>query len=252
MRKLIYFTIGNDLRYLNLLNICIKSLNSFDYDGDILFITSFEKEIRDNLYFKSNNKIYFMDSKSPDILTSSSNKLKIYEFENINNYDQFIYCDTDIIWIESPNILFNLIKEDKIYMSTEYHQTNLMSHKYWGGALLKSDEIDYIEKNNIIGMNAGSFIFNSNMLNTIKEIDTFFFENSDKVDVCLEQPYINTFLFRNKRYDTSIDKYINNYGNYISESEFNIFRDNGGVLLHFAAGIGDANYKYNNMIKYIK
>jgi len=37
----------------------------------------------------------------------------------------------------------------------------------------------------------------------------------------------------------------------MSEGEFNIFRDNGGVLLHFASGIGDANFKYKNMIKYI-
>jgi hypothetical protein len=249
MRKLIYFTIGNDLKYLSLLDICIKSLNGFDYDGDILFITSFEKEIRDSFNFKSNNNIFFMDLKSNDILTSSANKLKIYQFDDVNNYDQFIYCDVDTIWIKSPNILFDHIEEDKVYMSTEYHQTSLMSNLYWGGVLLNDEEVNYIEKNNIIGLNAGSFIFNYNMLNTMREIDEFFFKNLDKADVCLEQPYINTFLFRNNRYSATIDRYVNNNANFISEYELEKFKDNGGVLLHFSAGIGDANYKYNNMVK---
>ena len=38
MKKLIYFTISNNIEYLTLLKMCIKSLNRFDYDGDILFI----------------------------------------------------------------------------------------------------------------------------------------------------------------------------------------------------------------------
>lgn len=248
MKKLIYFTISNNIEYLNLLKMCIKSLNRFEYDGDILFITDFEKEIRDSIEFK--NDIYFLNINGLNILTSSANKLKIYKFDN-KNYDKIIYCDLDTIWIGSPNILFDSIQEDKIYISTEYHQTTLMSHEYWGGVLLNQEETDYINNNNIIGLNAGFFAFNKNMLNVIKEIDEYFIENIDKVSICLEQPYINTFLFRNNLYSANIDTYVNNNANFMSEGEFNIFRDNGGVLLHFASGIGDANFKYKNMIKYI-
>jgi hypothetical protein len=249
MKKLIYFTISNNIEYLNILKICIKSLNKFDYDGDILLITNFEKAIRDNIEFK--NDIHFLNIEGLDILTSSSNKLKIYKFEKRDKYDKFIYCDLDTIWIKPPNILFDSIQENKIYMSTEYHQRLLMSHEYWGGILLSKEETDYINNNNIIGLNAGFFAFNRNMLETIRKIDDFFLENLDKASTCLEQPYINTFLFRNNLYRSTIDTYITNNANFMSEPEFDIFKNNGGVLLHFSAGIGNVDFKYKNMIKYI-
>ena len=148
MRKLIYFTISNNLEYIRLLKLCIDSLNKFEYDGDILFITNFENEIKNQIDFK--NDVYFLDISGKDILTSSSNKMKIFEFEKIQNYEKIIYCDLDTIWLDSPQIIFDQIQEDKIYTSTEYHQKSLMSHEYWGGTLLTEDEIEHIERNKII------------------------------------------------------------------------------------------------------
>ena len=241
MKKLIYFTISNDIKYLRLLTLCIKSLNNFDYDGDILFITDFEKDIRDNIEFK--NDIFFLDLGAESLFISSSNKLKIYRYDKINMYDKIIFCDIDTIWMKSPNILFNQIEEDKVYMVSEHHQESLMSSEYWSGDLMTKEEINYINLNKIKGLNGGFLAFKKSMIDVIKEIDNFTSENF-KNFLCLEQPYINTYLFRNNLYNTQFDKYISNNGNFITDFD--------GVLLHFSAGMGNADFKYKNMIKFIK
>jgi hypothetical protein len=79
------------------------------------------------------------------------------------------------------------------------------------------------------------------MINAVKNIDDFFNQNF-KVYPTLEQPFINTYLFRNKLYNILFDKYISNNGNWISTFD--------GVLLHFAAGLGNPDFKYQNMIRF--
>ena len=247
MKRLIYFTIGNNIGYLKLLELCLSSIKKSGYDGDILFITNFEKEIRNTVSI--DDSIRFFDIGTSNLLRSSSNKLKIYKYDGINQYDKIIFCDLDTIWLSSPNILFDSIQEDKVYMSTEHHQSLLMSFEYWGGNLLTHEERAYIDANGIIGLNAGFLGFNKSMLHVIEEIDRFYEENIDKVSSCLEQPYVNTYLFRHNLYSATVDKYISNNANNMSEEEFEKFEQNGGVLLHFSAEIGDVDYKYGNMLK---
>ena len=256
MKKLIYFTIGNNINYLKILKVCIDSLKKTDYDGDILFITEFENQIRENIEL---DNCYFLNMGSTDTLSAASNKLKIYLYENIHSYDKFIYCDLDTIWIKSPNILFDSIEENKIYLSSDYNiwaqrmkmnfENLLMSHDFWSGDLLNDNEIKYIKNNNITGFNSGFFAFNISMINTIKEIDEFLIQNL-RYFSCLEQPYVNVFLLRNGLYDSSLNKYISHMGNNYVIEDFEDFKKTG-VLLHFAAGIGDVDFKYNNMMKFI-
>jgi hypothetical protein len=235
MKKLIYFTISNDIGYLKLLSLCIDSLNKFDYDGDILFITDLENEIRESVEFKNN--VYFLNFGANNILSSSANKLKIYKYDNINMYDKIIFCDIDTMWFKSPDILFDDIQDDKIYMVSEHHQDSLMSHDFWSGDLMTRDEVDFINNHKIKGLNGGFFAFKISMISVIENIDNFLNQNF-KVYKCLEQPYINTYLYRNNLYNTLFDKYISNNGNFITDFD--------GVLLHFSAGMGNADFKYEN------
>lgn len=239
--NLIYFTIGNNKDYIKLLKLCVDSLNRFDYNGDILIITEFEDFIRDSVSFRNN--VIFMNLGNSNLSESASNKLKIYKYKDINNYNKIIYCDIDTIWFNSPNILFDKIKDDKIYISSEHHQSSLMSEEYWGGNMMTSIELKYINDNKIKGLNTGFFAFNNSMISVIKEIDDFLYQNLDKISFCLEQPYINVHLFRKKIYDISFDSFISNNGNFIDRFD--------GILLHFSAGLGNPEFKYKNMIKFL-
>lgn len=234
MKKLIYFTLGNNLNYIRLADICIRSIYKNNYDGDLLFITNLKEELLNSIFFKK--EPFFVNTDISNLLHSSSNKLKIYLFDKINDYDKIIYCDLDIIWLKTPDIIFDNINEDKIFLSEE---NNLMSDDFWGGKLLTQEEKQLISKENIKGLNAGIFAFNNNMIKEFQKIDVFFDSNVSLVNECLEQPFINTYVFRNKIYNTQMNKFVSHNG-------YNL-KDYDGVLLHFAGGPGNYSIKYDKM-----
>jgi hypothetical protein len=52
MKKLIYFTLGNNENYTKLASLCVDSLYKNNYDGDFLFITNFKELILNSIFFK--------------------------------------------------------------------------------------------------------------------------------------------------------------------------------------------------------
>lgn len=237
MKKLIYFTLGNNSNYIKIAQICVKSLYYNGYDGDFLFITNLENEVLENINFTNN--VYFLKLENDSLLNSSANKLKLYLFEKIDDYEKIIFSDLDIIWTSDPNNIFNTINEDLFYMSNEQF---LMSDEWWGGKILNEEEKNYISENKILGVNAGIFSFNKNMIKHLKDIDIFLNENINLVNDCLEQPFLNVFLFRNKLYNTKLNEFISHVGYYMET--FN------GTALHFAGGPGNYTMKYEKMINF--
>jgi hypothetical protein len=239
MKKLIYFTLGNNINYIKLSKLCIESLYKNGYDGDFLFITDLKDELLKDINFKK--PPFFLDIESSNLLGSSANKLKIYKFADIQKYDKIIFSDLDILWLSNPNTIFDVINEDKFFMSNE---NALMSEEYWGGRLLTDTEKTNIMENKIKGVNAGIFAFNQNMVKHLKSVDLFLSENINLVNSCLEQPFLNVYLYRNGLYNTNLN-------NYVSHNGYNVETYNG-VVLHFAGGPGNFPIKYEKMLSYFK
>lgn len=129
MKKLIYFTLGHNPSYIQLVKLCTKSLYDNGYDGDLLFITDLENEILSQVDFKIKPHFLALHNKN-NLLESSANKLKLFLFDKINEYDKIIFSDLDILWLSNPDSIFNIIENDEFYISNE---NSLMSHKWWGG-----------------------------------------------------------------------------------------------------------------------
>lgn len=237
MKKLIYFTLGNNSDYIKLAEICIKSLNYHGYDGDFLFITDLESQILTDIKF--NNNVYFLNVGNEGLLKSSSNKLKLYLFDGIKNYEKIIFSDLDIIWTSNPDTIFNSINDNLFYTSNE---NSLMSDIWWGANILNDDEKRHINENKILGVNAGILAFNNTMINHLEKIDMFLNNNLSLVNECLEQPFLNVYLFRNKIYNTELNDFISHDG--YNTDTFN------GTLLHFAGGPGNFLVKYEKMINF--
>jgi hypothetical protein len=214
MKKLIYFTLGSNKEYVKLANLCVESLYKNNYDGDFLFITNFKEIILELIFFKKDP--FFLNVDETDLLLSSSNKLKIYNFNHIDNYDKIIYSDVDILWLSNPNKIFNQIIEDKFYVSNE---NGLMSDEYWGGRIL-----------------------NKNMIYHLKNVEEFLNQNNNLINVCLEQPFINVYLFRNNLYNNTLNECVSHNGYNVDSYE--------GTVLHFAGGPGNFEHKYNKIINY--
>jgi len=238
-KHLIYFTINHNTDYIKLAKLCVSSLYSVGYGGDFLFVTNFENEILSNIDFLNSPK--FLDLGHQQLLHSSANKLKIFLYANINEYNKIIFSDTDVLWLKNPNVLFDLINENKFYVSNE---KSLMSDRWWGGDILSDIEKIHINNNNIFGINAGIFGFNSSMINYVQDIDIFMENNFHLVNDCLEQPFLNVYLYRNHLYDNCFTSHISHDG-YNNDKYC-------GTALHFAGGAGNFNMKYHKMLSYIK
>jgi hypothetical protein len=237
VKKLIYFTLGNNADYIKLAEICVKSVYYNGYDGDFLFITDLEDQILQNIKF--NNNVYFLKIKNDGLLMSSANKLKLYLFDEIKKYDKIIFSDLDIIWVSNPDHIFNIINDDLFYISNE---NSSMSDEWWGSNILSGDEKIFINENKILGINAGIFAFNKNMIHHLKKIDLFLSENLNLVNECLEQPFLNVYLFRNKIYNSKLNDFVSHNGYHIET--FN------GTALHFAGGPGNFSVKHEKMTNY--
>lgn len=238
MKKLIYFTLGHNSNYIKIAELCIKSLYKNKYDGDFLFITDLKNEILEKIKFESEPKFLSLSSKN-SLLESSANKLKLFLFEHVHEYDKIIFSDLDVLWTGDPDLIFNLINEDQFYMSNE---NSLMSDEWWGARILNESEKSNIIKAQIKGLNAGIFAFNKNMIHHLQKIDSFLNNNLNLSNACLEQPFINVYLYREKIYNTKLNGLVSHNG-------YNIDNFNG-VVLHFAGGPGNFEFKYNKMIKY--
>lgn len=234
MNKLIYFTLSNNINYIKLAELCVKSLYQHNYDGDFLFITNFENEILNSIEFVKSP--YFLKIGNNSLFESSSNKLKIYNFEKVYEFDKIIFSDLDILWLKNPDIIFKMIETDEFYISIE---NSLMSDEWWGLKILNQDEKQDIIKNQINGLNAGLYGFNNRMIKHFKKIDQFLTENKHLSNECLEQPFLNVYLYRNKLYNTNISRYVSHNGYNLNEFD--------GVVLHFAGGPGNFNGKYEKM-----
>jgi lipopolysaccharide biosynthesis glycosyltransferase len=242
--NLIYYTIGNNINYINILNLNILTLEKYyNYNFELLFIIDerIANEFETNLITKLPYKVLISTTNS--MRDSSLNKLKIFKFDEIKNYNKIIYCDCDILWCGDPNNIFSLVNSNKILVSNENHHDLIMTHEYWSGNLLHESEILEIKKMGLKGFNGGFFAFSFELISVIKNIFEFCVENIDSMNECLEQPFINVYLFRNNLFDLSLNKLITHNG-------YNIDKINEETIVHFAGGPGNYSYKMNKMVDF--
>lgn len=239
--NLIYYTLGNNLEYLNILNLNILTLEKYYKNNfELLFIVDeqFKDSFKSNLVTKIPYNIFFTETLS--MRDSSINKLKIYQYDKIEIYDKVIYCDCDILWCSDPNNVFELINNDKILVSNETHHYELMTNPYWSSNLLNEDEINKINNSKLQGFNGGFFAFSSKSIKIIENIFKFYIDNINSINECIEQPYINVYLFRNNLFDLNLTKLVNHNG-------YNIDKINGETVIHFAGGPGSYLFKMDKM-----
>jgi len=234
-KNLIYYTVSGDKNYLHLLNISIESLTTFGkYKGDILLIC--DRFIKDNISIDYPN-LKFMIVDEVDKNLSSGNKLRIYEYENLLNYDNILFLDSDILIINDINLLFNesnLIKDKFIVSSEIGFLWQNFANEHAGELLTEDQKLIYKD---IPSINAGCFLFRNNKENIeiLKEIYEMYF-NSERLSM-YEQPYFNyVLLIKNK--------FIHNLQPYISHLSL---IDKEKIIIHYCGGCGEFQPKLKFM-----
>lgn len=167
-KNLIYFTVFKEESYLDLLEICLKSIAKYTPTPclfDILFITqeSFVEKIKAFGVLQNFNYDFHVTKNTNDGVQASMKKLKIFNYKNIDDYRNILFLDCDIICIKDMNMIFNYIYD------TEYLQVasngalthNVWGHRgvFWNLDYMTQEQANFIEEQKPIPFNAGQFYF---------------------------------------------------------------------------------------------
>jgi hypothetical protein len=188
MKNIIYTII--DKNFYKLFKYFYYSLRKVNPEIELLCITPKDLEIK----FKD-----VLQYKIEDFDFKYSGKYKIVEWPEFENYDNYIYLDTDILFLEDPQDLFLEIEKDqnKIHSVRENHSLNNASlcHNY-NGTIFEQDSPSF---------NAGNFGFNKILKSKFKDFLIYVEENKSKASL-YDQPLFNIYFYN--QITESFSKYI--------------------------------------------
>ena len=238
--NLIYMCVFFQESYINLLQLLLKSIviraNINKETTDILILTSTElrpliQEKLDNLDLSLNYYILNLTT----LFESACARLEIFDYNNINKYDNILYLDVDILINSDINILFNLdISSEKIHALEEGEISNTNHGRQFF-------DFSKINENTTAFTSAVLLFKNSDtikqLFNTIKShIIDYIYTNGNSVPGCLDQPFIIYNAISQNKYDNKIlNKYVENNPSVISSEK---------IVYHFPGGLGNYSHKF--------
>jgi lipopolysaccharide biosynthesis glycosyltransferase len=279
MKTLVYYNIGYNKKYNNMLELSLMTLK-MHYNDDILIITDIENSLLLKQKKIFNDVLFMIIEKPSDKFEVALNRVRIFEYNKFDDYDVILYLDCDTLIINSLyNIFEKTIKNKKIAITQEKnkegnlidlptaHVTDVLKNiyiieilnDYWGAFLYDNDNY-----NNKIALNSGIICLptSKKTKKILNDIYIHGIEDNKKIhNYCIkygEQPYINYHLQKNFYffciddvyffYDekiinddlTNIIDYDKRYKNYKYIKDY--------TILHFIGPEwGTYEYKYNRL-----
>lgn len=230
-KNLIYFTIFNDPTFVVVLDIFLKSIKKYSDISkfDILILTDdATKTLLSNIDgLVGFNVDYFLLPRVNDPVTASVQKLRIFEYNKLNDYKKILFLDADIVCFDNINKLFDLnISEDKLnVVEVEGGSPVSPNHSL---RYFTEEELDYILQNKIRPFNAGHFMFinNERMIEHFKNV--YWLYNVWPGSYFYEQSFMNYYfnIFVKNTDFTTINQYF----------QVGLDTKPNGFLTHFIGG----------------
>jgi Glycosyl transferase family 8 len=171
-KNLIYFTINYNVDYIDLFFYCLRSIVGKDtpdlFDLLIICPPRFEKLINEFIVvhgvdLRGFKLMFHHVPEAVDGVDASMNKLKIYQFKDVDDYRNILFLDVDILAKEPISDLFKLVLEpNKLYSAihtASAHLHNTKYHRILEYDLHKMNEFRY---KGIYAFNAGQYLFVNN------------------------------------------------------------------------------------------
>jgi lipopolysaccharide biosynthesis glycosyltransferase len=219
MKSLIYTICDNT--YLEVLNIWKENIQKYN-DTDILVICPKSFVCPDDL---ATHRLDNFEYKY-------TAKFSINDFNNVSEYDNFLYLDLDILCLKQIDHIFEKIDNNKniIHGVKEGHS---LRHSGPFHRFMEIDPETIDEKYAIY--NAGTFGFNKNMLPIFLEYLQY--TNQHLNSLC-DQPIFNMFFNQKELIQPTLwdDVYLIDFG--VNQHPMNQY-----PLIHFVGAYGDPNYK---------
>ena len=236
----IFCTVFTQEKYINMAYLLLESIfiyGNLDNKTSILIYTStpFMNIIKkshlfndEKIKFEINDTYYSIDS-------ACKARLDLFNLSSISNYNKILYLDTDILIKNDINKVFDICKEDILYVLEE---GGIDQENDYHGQPLFGDEINnYTDKS---AFSSGILLFN----NCEKIKDLFNKINDDIINrpynfSCYDQPYI---VYNAFKYNLFNNKLLNSFA---GNNDFSIHSDK--VIHHFCGGPGVYAHKIYNM-----
>jgi lipopolysaccharide biosynthesis glycosyltransferase len=236
----IFCCVFNQEKYVDMFFLLLESIFTYgdlDENTNILVYTStpFMNIIKQSHLF-NNEKIKFEINDTYDNIDKACKaKLDLFNLPSIINYNKILYLDTDIIVKDNINKVFNVCKEDILYVLEESEID--CNYDHWVKTLFGNEINNYNDKS---AFTSGILLFN----NCERIKDLFNKINEDIVNrpnnfCCYDQPYIVYNAFKYNLYNNKILKsFVVNNNNDINSDK---------VIHHFPGGPGVYEHKIEAM-----
>jgi lipopolysaccharide biosynthesis glycosyltransferase len=250
-KNLVYFTVGYNIEFLDLLDLSIKSMKLFEKDIDIFIICDEIFVEKCNIYFNGNKNIKILpieNSKSKQ--HASMHKLNIFDYD-ISNYEKVLFVDCDILFhTEITESIFKNIISNKLYVYTEFTDLSWHTQLYFSLKTYTPSQLEYFKQNQIYVFNAGLFGFvnTPEMKNHFSKIRSII--SNHKGPFFYEQSFMNYYFNLNNQTDRLLLT-TKNYEMFHSTPENiksnKVFKNK---LIHFCGADTGASTKLDRMQKY--
>jgi lipopolysaccharide biosynthesis glycosyltransferase len=187
----IFCCVFNQEKYVDMFMLLLESIfiyGNVDININILVYTStpFMNKIK-NSHLYNDEKIKFeINDTYNDINKSCKARLDLFNLSSIKDYNKILYLDTDTLVKDDINKVFDVCKEDILYVLEEGEINS--DFDFWGKSLFGDEINNYEDKT---AFTSGILLFN----NCEKIKDLFNKINEDVVKrpynfSCYDQPYI--------------------------------------------------------------
>lgn len=229
----IYCCVFFQEKYVEMFLLLLESILLYGEleDTEILVYTStsFMQKIKESILF--NDKIKFeLNDHYNDIDTSCKARLDLFHLPSILNYNKILYLDTDVLIKDSISKVFDVCKEDVLYVLEE--GTIDSDTDFWGKTLFGDEVNHYTDKT---AFTSGVLLFHrcqkiKELFRTIQEdmatrtYSTYFYD----------QPYIVYHAFKSGLYENKMLKtmVINNHEEIENDFIIHHFPGTPGLYSH--------------------
>lgn len=204
-----------DKNYLKLFKYLYYSLKNNNYEGKILCITDESLDL--SAFDVEQWKVKNLDTKY-------TAKYIIIDWNKFENYDNYLYLDTDVIAIKKIDELFEEIQKDE----NNFHAAQEVKSLNNANQYFNFDKRKFNE--DTPAFNAGIFGFNKKQKNEINQFLNFI--NNNKEKAIHDQPLFNIFFYK---------KIKNSFGEHIEM--FDYYKPVETKIIHFMGSGKEKQYK---------
>jgi predicted O-methyltransferase YrrM len=238
----IFVSIFNHSKYVDMFFLLLESIFTYsciNKNTNILVYTStiFMNMIKQSHLFNKEQIKFEINDTYNSIDKACNAKLDLFNLVSVKNYNKILYLDTDTLVKDDINKVFNVCKEDVLYVFEESHIGH--TSDFWGKTLFDQEINNYKDKT---AFTCGLLLFN----NCEKIKDLF---NKINIDIANrphkfhDHPHIVYNAFKYNLYNNKILKSL------VVNNDINIHSDK--VIHHFSEGPREYQPKIETMTNFM-